>query len=333
MAVAGGWREAAAAPWGKGCCSPLSPEMGKPDVGGDVRDGVVSVGDPVVAGDPMERVGMLLADPPALSNSEGMGEQEGGEQISPATEGFGLCPAPFQAKYSGKGRAGAAHPRSSPFWLEKPFPPGLSLPMAVKGWELPLSGAHPPFSHCESAVSQGYQEGSRNSRRRKQFQTALSPAELIRAVLLADAPMATGDGGCGMRAGSDCSSAQPRGKRQLVPVCSQGGSRDGSGCPPSATWGEQGWVHGVLLWFSWLGSSFGTELSHQCQVSSWLGVSSLSRDGRCQHPLHTGDHGTNTPGAGRDGRQPCLCSGAGAGDIPGTPLLPPAPAGQDPWVP
>lgn len=36
-------------------------------------------GDPVVAGDPTERVGMLLAHPPALSNSEGMGEQEGGE--------------------------------------------------------------------------------------------------------------------------------------------------------------------------------------------------------------------------------------------------------------
>lgn len=122
MAVAGGWREAAAAPWGKGCCSPLSPEMGKPDVGRDGSDGAVAVGDP------MERVGMLLADPPALSNSERMGEQEGGEQISPATEGSGLCPAPFQAKYSGKGRAGAAHPRSSPFWLEKPFPSGLSFP-------------------------------------------------------------------------------------------------------------------------------------------------------------------------------------------------------------
>lgn len=94
-------------------------------------------------GDPVERVGMLLAHPPALSNSGGMGEQEWGEQISPATEGSGLCPAPFQAKYSGKGRAGAAHPRSSPFWLEKPFPPGLSLPMAVKAWEPPLSGAHP----------------------------------------------------------------------------------------------------------------------------------------------------------------------------------------------
>lgn len=142
--MAGGWREAAAALWGKGCCSSLSPEMGKPDVGGDEGDGAVAVGDPVVAGDPTERVGMLLAHPPALSNSEGMGEQEGGEQISPATEGSGLCPAPFQAKYSGKGRAGAAHPpRSSPFWLEKPFPPGLSFPMAVKCWEPPLSGAHP----------------------------------------------------------------------------------------------------------------------------------------------------------------------------------------------
>lgn len=206
-----------------------------------------------------------------------MGEQEGGEQISPATEGSGLCPAPFQAKYSGKGRAGAAHPHSSPFWLEKPFPPGLSLLVAGKGWELPLSRAHPPLSHCESAVSQGCQEGSRNSRRRKRFQTALSPAELIRAVLLADAPMVTGDGGCGMRAGSDCSSTQPRGKRQLFPVWSQGGSRDGSGCAPSAPWEEQRWVRGALLWFPWLGSSFGTELFHQCQVSSWLGVSSLSR--------------------------------------------------------
>lgn len=79
-----------------------------------------------------------------------------------------------------------------------------------------------------------------------------------------------------MRAGSDGSSAQPRGKKELVPVWSQAGSRDGSGCPPPAPWEEQGWVHGVLLWFPGLGSSFGTVLSHQCQVSSWLGVSSLS---------------------------------------------------------
>lgn len=253
---------AAAEPWGKGCCSSLSPEMGKADVGGDARDGAVAAGTPWRGGNGAGRAS-------ALSHSEGMGEQREGEQISPATEGSALCPAPFQAKYSGKGRSGAAHPRSSPFWLERPFPPGLSFPPAVKGWELPLSWAPSLFSHCESAVSQGYQGGSRSGRRRKRLQTNLSPAEPMSSVPLADAAVATGDGGCGMRAESDCGSAQPRGKRRLLPVWSRGGSRDGSGCPRSPPWEEQGWVHGVLLWFPWPGSSFGAALSQRCRVSSW----------------------------------------------------------------
>lgn len=95
---------------GKGCCSPLSPEMGKPDVGGDVRDGAAA------AGDPTARVGALLADPPALCDSGCMGGVEGGKrggglQISPATGGSCLRPAPFQAKHSREGCAGFAHPR------------------------------------------------------------------------------------------------------------------------------------------------------------------------------------------------------------------------------
>lgn len=63
--MAGGWWEAAAALWGKGCCSPLSPEMGKPDVGGDVRDGG---GPPCRCPIPhiSPPTARLLADSPAL---------------------------------------------------------------------------------------------------------------------------------------------------------------------------------------------------------------------------------------------------------------------------
>lgn len=178
-----------------GCRSVVGEGLLQPFV---TRDGETRCGERcerrrVAVGDPTERVGMLLADPPALSNSERMGEQEGGEQISPATEGSALCPAPFQAKYSGKGRAGAAHPRSSPFWLEKPFPPGLSFPKAVEGWEPPLSGAHPIVqAPCPKVTKKAEEQPSEEA-----APDSLSPAELISAVLLADAAVAPGDGGLG----------------------------------------------------------------------------------------------------------------------------------------
>lgn len=93
----------------------------------------------------------------------------------------------------------------------------------------------------------------------------------------------------------------------------------GVAVPPSAPWEEQGWVPGVLLWFPWLGSSFGTALSHQCQVSSWLGVSSLSRGQRCQHLLHKGTTTQTPPGQqGKDASPaPALAQGMG---VPLAPL-------------
>lgn len=108
---------------------------------------------------------------------------------------------------------------------------------------------------------------------------------------------------------------------------SQGGSRDGSGCPRSAPWEKQGWVRGVLLWFPWLGSTFGTVLSRQCQVSSWLGVPSVSRGWRCQHPLHTGT-ATRTPRGSKGWVLPLSCLQPLQDRIPESSHLPFAPQRQ-----
>lgn len=279
---------AAAAPWGKGCCSPLSPEMGKPDVGGDVRDGAVAVRDPVVAGHPMGRVGMLPAHPPALSNSGGMGEREGGEQISPATEGSGLCPAPFQAKYSGKGRAGAAHPRSSPFWLEKAVSTRFILP---DGRERLAAAAFLglillPLWKCRVP----------RLPRREQKQPSEETAPDSPFPRRADKRRAAGRRSRG-RWGWEIGRAGREGLELGTAswekaACSSVEARREQGwqwLSPPAPWEGQGWVPGVLLWFPWPGSSFGAVLSYQCQVSSWLGVSSLSR-GRpvSASPAHRG---------------------------------------------
>lgn len=294
MAVAGGWREAAAAPWGKGCCSPLSPEMGKPDVGRDGSDGAVAVGDP------MERVGMLLADPPALSNSERMGEQEGGGNKSPQQQRALGCARPL-SKQNTAGRAAL----------------GLHILARVRfGWR---SRFHPVYpsrrlgaaafrgsSHCESAASQGYREGRGaavgGSGSRQSF-----PAELIRAVLLADAPMAPGDGGYGMHQGVTvaryslvgqgssvlCGVKEGAGMAAAVPAQPPGRSRDGS----------MGFFCGSLGW--------DPPLEQCCPASAKSAPGSASPpcpgDGGASIPCTRGPRHEH-PGAARDGCYPSPAS-------------------------
>lgn len=131
---------------GKGCCSPLSPEMGKPDVGGDVRDGAAA------AGDPTARVGALLADPPALCDSGCMGGVEGGKRgggcKSPQQQGALACARPLSKQNTaGRGALGLHilaeihfgqknhfHP-VYPAWQQRETAsrssPGLALPSRV----------------------------------------------------------------------------------------------------------------------------------------------------------------------------------------------------------
>lgn len=96
------WREAAAAPWGKGCCSPLSPEMGKPDVGGDVRDGAV-LGGPRGGGRPHGAGGNAAGRPSGFvcSGRDG-GAGRGGTNL-PSNRGLCAVPGPFPSKIQREG--------------------------------------------------------------------------------------------------------------------------------------------------------------------------------------------------------------------------------------
>lgn len=94
---------AAAAPWGKGCCSSLSPEMGKPDVGGDVRDGAVAAGEPAVAGTPWSGWGCCWPTLRLCLIREGWGSRNGGNK-SPQQQRAQGCARPL-SKQNTAGRA------------------------------------------------------------------------------------------------------------------------------------------------------------------------------------------------------------------------------------